>query len=224
MRYLIFSLLVGAFLISTSGWTEETSYSSRNTNRLDPKVVLESEMSNIRNSNSQLGGHIKTAMEKLEEVARLTSEDEKEIQVDKLFITLRDEIYGVLDQLDSNSDFADALNRAKEGTIVLRSWYERQPPDYPSRDQDITRLDNAIKEYDVVDQRLTESRNLALEKLSAVIRQHRVIVQQMKIGKVLEAISAAKTVVDGLNDITKAMTVVEQKTNESLKIQVPVSN
>lgn len=224
MRHLLLSLLIGATFISASGWTQETSYSSRNANRLDPKVVLESEMSNIRTSNSQLGGHIKTAMEKLEEVAKLTSEDEKEIQVDKLFITLRDEIYGVLDQLDSNSDFADALNRAKEGTIVLKSWYERQPPDYPSRDQDIARLEKAIQEYDVVDQRLTESRNLALEKLSAVIRQHRVIVQQMKIGKVLEAISAAKTVVDGLNDITKAMTVVEQKTNESLKIQVPVSN
>lgn len=134
MRHLLLSLLIGATFISASGWTQETSYSSRNANRLDPKVVLESEMSNIRTSNSQLGGHIKTAMEKLEEVAKLTSEDEKEIQVDKLFITLRDEIYGVLDQLDSNSDFADALNRAKEGTIVLKSWYEWQLPDYPSRD------------------------------------------------------------------------------------------
>lgn len=224
MRYLLLSLLIGTTILSASGWAQETNYSFRNSDRLDPKVVLESEMSNIRTSNSQLGGHIKTAMEKLEEVAKLTSENEKETQVDKLFLTLRGEINDVLDKLDSNSDFSDALNRAKEGTIVLKSWYERQPPDYPNRDQDIARLEKAIQEYDLVDQRLTESRNLALDKLSAIIRQHRVIIQQMKIGKVLEAISAAKTVVDGLNELTKAMTIVEQKTNESLKIQVPVSN
>ncbi len=221
---LLTAILLSLTLIAASAWAQESSYSSRSANRVDPKVVLESEMSNIRNSNAKLGGNIKTAMEKLREVAKLTSEDEKEIQVDALFITLREEIYGVLNQLDGNSDFADALNRAKEGTIVLKSWYERQPPDYPGRDQDIARLEQAIQEYDIVDQRLTESRNLALEKLSAVIRQHRVIIQQMKIGKVLEAISAARDVVDGLNDITRAMTVVEEKTNASLKKAVPISN
>jgi len=40
----------------------------------------------------------------------------------------------------------------------------------------------------------------------------------------LEAIAAARAVVEGLNDITKAMTVVEEKTDKSLKTSVPVSN
>lgn len=208
-------------------WSQETSYSSRNPNRTNPTIILESEMSNIRASNAQLGARIQTAMEKLEEVARLTSEDEKEVQVDTLFFTLRDEVYGVLDKLDLNSDFADALNRAKEGTIVLRSWYLRQPPDYPNREQSIAQLDRAIQEYDIVDQRLNQSRTLAQEKLSTIMRQHRVILQEMKIGKVLEAIAAARAVVEGLNDITQAMTVVEQKTQESLQAQAsvpPISN
>jgi hypothetical protein len=216
--------LLALLCCAPPGWSQETSYSSRNPNRTSPTTVLETEMSNIRASNAQLGARIQTAMEKLEEVARLTSEDEKEVQVDTLFFTLRDEVYGVLDKLDLNSDFADALNRAKEGTIVLRSWYQRQPPDYPNREQSIAQLDRAIQEYDVVDERLNQSRTLAQEKLSTIMRQHRVIMQEMKIGKVLEAIAAARSVVEGLNDITQAMTVVEQKTQESLQASVPISN
>lgn len=216
-------LIVPVLWVPTA-WCQETNYSSRNPNRTNPTTILESEMSNIRDSNAQLGVRIQTAMEKLEEVARLTSEDEKEVQVDTLFFTLRDEIYGVLDKLDLNSDFADALNRAKEGTIVLKGWYQRQPPNYPNREQSIAELERAIQEYDIVDERLNQSRTLAQEKLSNIMRQHRVIMQEMKIGKVLEAIAAARLVVEGLNDITQSMTVVEQKTQESLQISVSISN
>ncbi len=217
-------LILGALGGATLGWAQDSNYSSRNPNRTNPTVILETEMSNIRTSNAQLGARIQTAMEKLDEVARLTSEDEKEVQVDNLFFTLRDEVYGVLNKLDLNSDFADALNRAKEGTIVLKSWYERQPPDYPNREQSIAELERAIQEYGIVDERLNQSRTLAQEKLSTIMRQHRVILQEMKIGKVLEAIAAARSVVEGLNDITTAMTVVEEKTEKSLQNAVPISN
>jgi hypothetical protein len=213
-----------AFLAAAPSSAQDTHYSARNPNRTNPTVILENEMANIRNSSAQLGARIQTAMEKLEEVARLTSEQEKEAQVDSLFFTLRDEVYGVLNKLDLNSDFADALNRAKEGTIVLKSWYERQPPDYPNREQSIAQLERAIQEYDIVDERLNQSRTLAQEKLSTIMRQHRVILQEMKIGKVLEAIAAARSVVEGLNDITQAMAVVEQKTQQSLQASVPIAN
>ena len=107
---------------------------------------------------------------------------------------------------------------------MLKSWYERQPPDYPNREQSITQLERAIQEYDIVDERLNQSRTLAQEKLSTIMRQHRVILQEMKIGKVIEAISAARSVVEGLSDITQAMTVVEQKTQQSLQTSVPITN
>lgn len=216
--------LMCVFLATAPSSAQDTQYSARNPNRTNPTVILENEMANIRNSSAQLGARIQTAMEKLEEVARLTSEQEKEAQVDSLFFTLRDEVYGVLNKLDLNSDFADALNRAKEGTIVLKSWYERQPPDYPNREQSIAQLERAIQEYDIVDERLNQSRTLAQEKLSTIMRQHRVILQEMKIGKVLEAIAAARSVVEGLNDITQAMAVVEQKTQQSLQASVPIAN
>lgn len=225
MPYPLLPLILAAALSVPPIWAQDANnYSARNPNRTNPTVILENEMSNIRTSNAQLGVRIKTAMQKLEDVARLTSEDEKEVQVDNLFLTLREEIYSVLDQLDLNSDFADALNRAKEGTIVLKGWYERQPPDYPNREQSIAQLERAIQEYDAVDKRLNESRTLAQDKLSTIMRQHRVILQEMKIGKVMEAIEAARSVVEGLNDITSAMTVVEQKTYSTLKTSVPVSN
>ncbi|QGU32362.1 hypothetical protein [Thermochromatium tepidum] len=216
--------LLCALLLSAPLWAQEGQYSTRNPNRSNPTLILEAEMSNIRASSAQLGARIQTAMEKLEEVARLTSEQEKEAQVDSLFFTLRDEVYGVLNKLDLNSDFADALNRAKEGTIVLKSWYERQPPDYPNREQSIAQLERAIQEYDIVEERLNQSRALAQEKLSTIMRQHRVILQEMKIGKVLEAIAAARSVVEGLNDITRAMAVVEQKTQQSLQASIPIAN
>ncbi|MEZ5583651.1 MAG: hypothetical protein R3F37_13680 [Candidatus Competibacteraceae bacterium] len=195
-------------------------YSQSQTSEYSTQILKE-EMSRIRDSNSQLSGRIKTAMEKLEEVAKFSRQDNQETQVNGLFITMREEIMGVLDQLGPNSAFADALNRAKEGTIVLKSWYERQAPEYPNRDNSIDQLDQAIVEYDAVDKRLQESRNLAQEKLATVIRQHRIVIQQMKIGKVLEAIASAKQVVEGLNDITEAIAVVEQRTNESLKVTPP---
>ena len=213
MRVLSLNLLIVGMLViplqTTPLFAQTSGYFQSQGATVDPSKILKDEMSNIRNSNAQLGTRIKTAMEKLEEVARLTTEDEKQVQVDTLFITLREEIFTVLDQLGSNSDFSDALNRAKEGTIVLKKWYERQPPDYPNRDANISQLEQAIKEYDVVDERLEASRNLAQEKLSTVIRQHRIIIQQMKIGKVLEAIASAQAVVESLNDITKAISVVE---------------
>lgn len=221
---LMLVLVGGGVLASFSLLAQEAGYSSRNPNRTSATVVLENEMSNIRSTNAQLGARIQTAMEKLEEVARLTSEDEKEAEVDSLFFTLRDEIYSVLDQLDLNSDFADALNRAKEGTIVLKNWYERQPPEYPNREHSIAQLERAIEEYGIVDEQLNQSRALAQEKLSTIMRQHRVILQEMKIGKVLEAIEAARSVVSGLHDITSAMSVVEEKTNASLESSVPISN
>jgi hypothetical protein len=216
--------LAGFGAVTSIGLAQEAGYSARNPNRTSATVVLEQEMSNIRSSNAQLGARIQTAMEKLETVARLTSEDEKETEVDNLFFTLRDEVYSVLDQLDLNSDFADALNRAKEGTIVLKSWYERQPPEYPNREHSIAQLERAIQEYDIVDEQLNQSRLLAQEKLSTIMRQHRVILQEMKIGKVLEAIDAARSVVSGLQDITTAMSVVEEKTSASLESSVPISN
>ncbi|MDX1654964.1 MAG: hypothetical protein R3310_07090 [Candidatus Competibacteraceae bacterium] len=190
----------------------------------DPTSILKEEMSSIRNSSAQLQGRIRTAMEKLEEVARVTTEDQKALQVDTLFITLRNEITTVLDQLDSNSAYADALNRAREGTIVLKRWYERQPESYPNRDASIQQLERAVQEYGVLDERLEESRNLAQEKLTTVVRQHRIIIQQMKIGKVLEALDSARAVVEGLNDITRAIAVVEERTNESLTSVSPISN
>ncbi len=227
MRLLMLKLLIiSVFIFPLSSqfvFAQSSGYFQSQGATVDPSKILKDEMSNIRNSNAQLGTRITTAMEKLEEVARLTTEDEKQTQVDVLFITLREEIFSVLDQLGSNSDFSDALNRAKEGTIVLKKWYERQPPDYPSRDANISQLEQAIKEYDVVDVRLEESRNLAQEKLSTVIRQHRIIIQQMKIGKVLEAIASAQAVVESLNDITKAISVVEARTNESLSAP-PIPN
>lgn len=212
------------WLLVWSAVLAQEPYSTRNPDRGSPTAVLTQEMANIRAANAQLGVRIRTAMEKLEEVARLTSEEEKESRVDNLFFTLRDEIYGVLDQLDLNSEFADALNRAKESTIVLKSWYERQPPDYPNREQSIAQLERAVREYGLVDEQLNRSRTLAQEKLATIMRQHRVILQEMKIGKVLEAIAAARAVVEGLNDITSAMTVVEEKTNASLKTSVPITN
>ncbi|QIK37075.1 hypothetical protein GWK36_02600 [Caldichromatium japonicum] len=215
--------LLGALHSAGPAYTQETQYSARNPNRATPTQILESEMANIRASSAQLNARIQTAMEQLEEVARLTSEQDKQTQVDQLFFTLRDEVYSVLNKLDLNSDFADALNRAKEGTTVLKSWYERQPPDYPNREQSIAQLERAIQEYELIEERLNQSRALAQEKLSALMRQHRVILQEMKIGKVLDALAAARSVVEGLNAITQAMAVVEQKTQQTLKTAVPIA-
>lgn len=190
----------------------------------DPAAFLREQMSTIRDSGAQLQVRIQTAKEKLDEVARIATEDEKEAKIDDLFITLRSEIFATLSQLDSSSAFADALNRAREGAIVLKNWYERQPADYPNRDTNIQRLSQAVEKYNALENELEESRNLVHQKLVAVVRQHRIIVQQMKIDKVLEALDSARAVVEGLNDITQAIAVVEERTNETLNTASPISN
>lgn len=203
-------------------WAQDQPYVS--TSRLEPGAILREEMGAIRDANAKLEGSIRKAQADLEEVARLTMEDEREIQIDQLFVNLREEIYVILDQLDSNSPFSDALNRAREGTLVLRSWYQRQPETYPNRDASVQQLDQAVAEYAELNRDLQEGRSVAQEKLAAVIRQHRVVIQQMKIDKVQEALASARAVVDGLNDITSKIGDIEDRTNEALSMPNPIPN
>lgn len=222
MRVCYLGMLLVGLLSSAMAIAQERPYVS--TARLEPGAILREEMGAIRDANLKLEDSIRKAQADLEEVARLTMQDEREIQIDQLFVNLREEIYVILDQLDGNSDFSDALNRAREGTLVLRAWYQRQPENYPNRDVSIQQLDQAIAEYAEVNQDLQEGREVAQDKLAAVIRQHRVVIQQMKIDKVQEALASARAVVDGLNDITAKIGDIETRTNEALSSQTPIPN
>ena len=222
MRFPIYCLIPALLAISTPLLAQERPYVS--TARLEPGAILREEMGSIREANAKLEGTIRRAQADLEEVARLTMQDEREVQIDALFVNLREEIYVILDQLDSNSAFSDALNRAREGTLVLRAWYQRQPDNYPNRDASVQQLNQAIDEYAEINRNLQEGREVAQDKLAAVIRQHRVVIQQMKIDKVQEALASARAVVDGLNDITHKIGDIETRTNEALAMPNPIPN
>ena len=222
MRLTTWLVMIALMLPVVPALAQERPYVS--TARLEPGAILREEMGAIRDANAKLEGTIRKAQADLEEVARLTMQDEREIQIDQLFVSLREEIYVILDQLDSNSPFSDALNRAREGTLVLRAWYQRQPENYPNRDVSIQQLDQAVAEYAQLNGNLQEGRAVAQEKLAAVIRQHRVVIQQMKIDKVQEALASARAVVDGLNDITHKIGDIETRTNEALAMPNPIPN
>jgi len=222
MRLTTWLVMIALMLPVVPALAQERPYVS--TARLEPGAILREEMGAIRDANAKLEGTIRKAQADLEEVARLTMQDEREIQIDQLFVSLREEIYVILDQLDSNSPFSDALNRAREGTLVLRAWYQRQPENYPNRDASIQQLDQAVSEYADLNQNLQEGRAVAQDKLAAVIRQHRVVIQQMKIDKVQEALASARAVVDGLNDITHKIGDIETRTNEALAMPNPIPN
>ena len=169
---------------------------------------LKAKLDDLRGVGTRLAERIKTATTKLNEVAKFTDPSAQEAQVDAIFVSMREEVNTVLEKLGSNSELMDALGRAKAGTIVLKDWFAGQPDSYPKRDETVQQLEEQLVKFDESAKQLQEGRAVAQNHLTTIMQQQRVIIQQLKVGKVRDAVAAVQSVLGDLGNLTEVLAVV----------------
>lgn len=157
----------------------------------------------IRESISRLNVRIAEAIQGLEAVAELPTEEEQEEALNAVFIQMRGEVNDVLDKLSSSGEFATSLTRARASSLELLRWYQRREPEYQNRDAMIERLSDAVSQYDMVENQLMAGRAEANRRLIDVMRQQRVATQEAKATTVMEGVRVAQAVVTGLQELTR---------------------
>lgn len=167
------------------------------------------QMAEIREFNGVLQSRIDRATEQLNYVAGLDTAS-VESEINDLFQALRGEVTEVLRQVSPNSALIDALSRARETTIVFRDDLLRRPDDHPYRDRNITRLNAAIEEYEIIRGQLATARDRALQQLHKIGQQQNAIIEQVRIGETLTALEMARAVVSDLGVLTQLLDELQQ--------------
>ena len=117
-----------------------------------------------------LKGTIDSAQNALHDIRKMSLEEQIN-ETNTLFSNLKSKLQGMLDDLGPNSVLFDNLEGAKANVIVLKRWFERQPPAYPNRDQLVARLDGTIKKYDVLSDSIEEQRNDTMNAFRDLTRE-----------------------------------------------------
>lgn len=157
----------------------------------------------IRESITRLNTRIAEAMQGLEAVAELPTEEAQEEGLNAVFIEMRGEVNDVLAKLSSTGEFATSLTRARASSQELLVWYQRREPEYPNREAMIEQLKDAVAQYDLVEDQLMAGRTEANRRLVDVMRQQRVAIQEAKATTVMEGVRVAQAVVAGLQELTR---------------------
>ena len=105
----------------------------------------------------------------LGEVKSMEIEDGRKA-VDQFFEDMKIKVNETLIRLGPNSVLMDNLEGAKAKMVVLQRWFERQPSDYPDRDQLIMRTAEVIKDYDESADTILSGRKEAQDAVREVTR------------------------------------------------------
>lgn len=205
--FLCRAICTAAVLLGLSGITLAQYYTPSGRRDKPQSDALQKKFEELRGVGTRLEASIKTATEQLNQLSEelRLSPEEQEAQMNSIFQSMRDEVFAVLDKLGGNSELMDALARAKEGTIVLKRWFEKQPPDYPNRDTTISELERQIQEFDANADKIAGGREAAQNQLRTVMMQHRVAIQQLKVGRVADALDSVKAVLGELGSLTEVL-------------------
>ena len=165
---------------------------------------------------AELQGALASAEATLNDVRTQNPEDSKEM-VDEFFKRMKDKVDVMLERLGPNSVLMDNLEGAKSNVIVFKRWFERQPSDYPNRDQQIVRLEQYLKDYDDLADQIVEGRRQAREALTMLSRaKFHGSVEQM-VDSVERSVEMTKRVLDSLQGLGVGIRkVAEQKAPSSI--------
>ena len=117
----------------------------------------------------EMQGALATAEAALDNVKTMDVEDRSRA-ADEFFQTMKDKVHLMLERLGPNSVLMDNLEGAKANVIVFKRWFERQPADFPNRDQRIVQLDTALEEYDSLEAQIAQGRREAQKALTDLSR------------------------------------------------------
>ena len=176
----------------------ETTYSELN------KIIVDME------------GAVTAAESALENVKTMEIEDGL-AATDTLFGQLKDKVNGMLEGLAPNSVLMDNLEGAKANVIVLKRWFERQPPDYPNRDQLIMRLDDTITSYQGLTDQILAGRQEAQDALRELLRAQFYQSMELKVESAELSVEVTKRLVTSLQDLsTKIRQLAEQEVPQTI--------
>ena len=160
---------------------------------------------------ADLEGAITTAENTLGNVKSMVIEDGSAM-TDTLFGELKGKVNGMLDGLAPNSVLMDNLEGAKANVIVLKRWFERQPPDYPNRDQLIMRVDETIRSYGELTDLVLAGRQDAQNALRELLRAQFYQSMELKVESAELSVEVTKRLVTSLRGLsTKIRNVAEQE-------------
>lgn len=206
---LLAMLMVGVLMVATAGLAEdnvlerediETAYSELN------KIIVDME------------GAVMAAVRALENVKTMEIGDgDGLVATDNLFGQLKDKVNGVLEGLAPNSVLMDNLEGAKANVIVFKRWFERQPPDYPSRDQLIMRLDETITSYQGLTDQILAGRQEGQDALRELSRARFYRSMELKVQSAEFSVEVTKRLVTSLQDLsTKIRQLAEQQVPQTI--------
>ena len=165
---------------------------------------------------SELEGAVTTAEMTLGEVKEMDIKEGR-AATDTLFSQLKGEINGVLNGLALNSVLMDNLEGAKANVIVLKRWFERQPPNYPNRDGLIMRLDDTIQGYGELTELITTGRQDTQDALREVLRAQFYQSMARKVETAENSVKVTKRIVDSLQQLsTKIRKLAEQEIPQTI--------
>ena len=160
---------------------------------------------------ADLEGAITTAESALENVKSMVLEDGRTV-TDALFSELKGKVSGMLDGLAPNSVLMDNLEGAKANVIVLKRWFERQPPSYPNRDQLIMRVEETNKSYGELTDLILTGRQDAQDALRELLRAQFYQSMELKVESAELSVEVTKRLVTSLRDLsTKIRQVAEEE-------------
>ena len=161
-------------------------------------------------------GAVTAAESALENVKTMEIEDGL-AATDSLFGQLKDKVNGMLEGLAPNSVLMDNLEGAKANVIVLKRWFERQPPDYPNRDQLIMRLDDTITSYQGLSDQILAGRQEAQDALRELLRAQFYQSMELKVESAELSVEVTKRLVTSLQDLsTKIRQLAEQEVPQTI--------
>ena len=164
----------------------------------------------------ELQGAITTAQGALENVKSMDIEDGR-AATDSLFSQLKGKVNGMLEGLAPNSVLVDNLEGAKAKVIVLKRWFERQPPDYPNRDRLIIRLDETIKSYRELTDLILAGRQDAQDALRQLLRAQFYQSMELKVESAELSVEVTKRLVDSLQKLSvKIRQVADQEVPQTI--------
>ena len=163
-----------------------------------------------------LEGAVTTAESALENVKSMEIENGR-VATDTLFGQLKGKINGMLDGLAPNSVLMDNLEGAKANVIVLKRWFERQPPDYPNRDQLIMRVEETIKSYRELTELILSGRQDAQDALRELLRAQFYQSMELKVESAELSVEVTKRLVTSLQGLSvKIRQLAEQEVPKAI--------
>ena len=192
------TLLAAIAVVLISG-TSTATVAQDEKNPLE-RADIEASYSEIDGMIAEMQGAVVTAETALKEVQKMKPADSNRM-VNEFFQQMKGKVNLMLERLGPNSVLMDNLEGAKANVIVFKRWFERQPADFPNRDDQIMRLDETLEDYDTLADEIVKGRLDAQEALTMLSRAQFIRSIQRKVESVERSVEMTRRVLVALQGL-----------------------